>query len=84
MKLKKGTGFWGVFCVATGTMISSGLFVLPAIVFPKVGPAIFVAYFLSALLMIPAIFSKSSPGKSPIFHARKCSFAPTVSSAFRS
>lgn len=59
MKLKKGTGFWGVFCVATGTMISSGLFVLPAIVFPKVGPAIFVAYFLSAMLMIPAILSIS-------------------------
>ncbi len=59
MKLKKGTGFWGVFCVATGTMISSGLFILPAIVYPKVGPAIFVAYFLSAILMIPAILSKS-------------------------
>jgi amino acid transporter/mannitol/fructose-specific phosphotransferase system IIA component (Ntr-type) len=59
MKLKKGTGFWGVFCVATGTMISSGLFILPAIVYPKVGPAIFVSYFLAALLMIPAILSKS-------------------------
>jgi len=59
MKLKKGTGFWGVFSVATGTMISSGLFILPAIVFQKVGPAIFIAYFFSALLMIPAILSKS-------------------------
>lgn len=59
MELKKGTGFWGVFCVASGTMISSGLFILPAIVYPKVGPAIFIAYFFSALLMIPAILSKS-------------------------
>lgn len=59
MKLKRETGFFGVFCVATGTMVSSGLFILPAIVFPKVGPAIFIAYFLSALLMIPAIMSQS-------------------------
>ena len=59
MRLKKGTGFVGVFCVASGTMISSGLFILPAIVYPQVGPAIFLAYFLSALLMIPTIFSKS-------------------------
>ena len=59
MELKKEAGFLGVFCVATGTMISSGLFILPAIVFPKVGPAIFIAYFFSALLMIPAILSKS-------------------------
>lgn len=59
MKLKKETGFIGVFSVATGTMISSGLFILPAIVYPKVGPAIIVAYLLSAFLMIPAILSKS-------------------------
>ncbi len=59
MDLKKETGFFGVFCVASGTMISSGLFILPSIVFPMVGPAIFIAYFFSALLMIPTIFSKS-------------------------
>ncbi|HBH49662.1 MAG TPA: hypothetical protein DDX98_13530 [Bacteroidales bacterium] len=59
MRLKRETGFFGVFCVASGTMISSGLFILPAIVFPIVGPAIFLAYFFSALLMIPAILSKS-------------------------
>ena len=59
MKLRKGTGFWGVFSVASGTMLSSGLFILPAIVLPKVGPAIFIAYFFSSLLMIPAILSKS-------------------------
>ncbi|TAJ11288.1 amino acid permease [Marinilabiliaceae bacterium JC017] len=58
MKLKKDIGFWGVFCLATGTMISSGLFVLPVIVYPKAGPAVIVAYFLSALLMIPAMLSK--------------------------
>jgi amino acid transporter/mannitol/fructose-specific phosphotransferase system IIA component (Ntr-type) len=62
MKLKKDIGFFGVFCIATGTMISSGLFVLPAIVYPKVGPAIIIAYLFSALLMVPAILSKSELG----------------------
>ena len=58
MKLKKDIGFFGVFCIASGTMISSGLFILPVIVYPKVGPAIIIAYFFSALLMIPALLSK--------------------------
>ncbi len=59
MKLKKDIGFFGVFCIATGTMISSGLFILPVIIYQKAGPAIIIAYFFSALLMIPALLSKT-------------------------
>ena len=59
MKLKKNTGILGIFCVATGTMISSGLFILPAIVYFIAGPSIIIAYFFSALLVIPTILSKS-------------------------
>ena len=58
MALKKELGSIGVFCVASGAMISSGLFVLPAVIYPKVGPALILSYFLGALLMIPAVLSK--------------------------
>ena len=57
--LKKTTGAFVIFCVATGTMISSGLFILPAIVYLKAGPSIIIAYFFSALLVIPTLLSKS-------------------------
>ena len=59
MKLKKEIGFVGVFCVASGAMISSGLFILPAIVYPEVGPAIILVYIFASLLMIPAMISKT-------------------------
>ncbi len=59
MKLKKELGFLGVFSIASGAMISSGLFVLPAIVYARVGPAIIIAYVLAGLLMIPAMISKA-------------------------
>ncbi|MEA3499704.1 MAG: amino acid permease [Candidatus Marinimicrobia bacterium] len=59
MKLKKELGFWDIFCIASGSMISSGLFVLPAIVYLKVGPSIIIAYIFASLLMIPAMFSKT-------------------------
>jgi len=58
MVLKKELGSLEVFCVAAGAMISSGLFVLPAVVFMKVGPAIILSYIFGSFLMIPAIISK--------------------------
>ena len=58
MSLKKELGLIEVFCIASGAMISSGLFVLPAIVFAKVGPAIILSYIFGSFLMIPAIISK--------------------------
>lgn len=38
-KLKRQLGFVDVFSIATGAMISSGLFVLPGIAFAKAGSA---------------------------------------------
>ena len=57
MKLKKELGFWGVFCLATGAMVSSGIFILPGVAFERVGPAMFVSYFLAGLLALSGIFS---------------------------
>ncbi len=59
MKLKRKLGFWGVFCIASGAMISSGLFVLPGLAFKNAGPAVVLSYALAGLLVIPALLSKA-------------------------
>ncbi|MFC2092056.1 APC family permease, partial [Elusimicrobiota bacterium] len=48
-----------VFSVATGAMISSGLFILPGLAFAHSGPAVIVAYIIASLLVLPAILSKA-------------------------
>jgi len=58
-RLKKVLGFWDIFCLAAGAMISSGLFVLPGIAYAKSGPAVIFAYILGGVLVIPSIFSKT-------------------------
>jgi basic amino acid/polyamine antiporter, APA family len=57
-KLNRSLGFMDVFSISTGAMISSGLFVLPALAYQKTGPAVVVAYLIAALLVIPAMLSK--------------------------
>ncbi len=59
MKLKRRLGFWSVFCIAAGAMISSGLFVLPGQAFKAAGPAVIVAYALAALMVLPALLSQA-------------------------
>ena len=58
-KLKRALGLLDVFAIASGAMISSGLFILPAVVYSKAGPAILLAYFLAAVLVVPALLSKT-------------------------
>ena len=55
--LKKQLGLVGVFSIAAGAMISSGLFVLPGLAFAKAGPAIIIAYFFAGMLMIPSLLA---------------------------
>ena len=59
MELKKQIGLLGVFSIASGAMISSGLFVLPGIVYAYVGPAVILAYILAGILILPAMFAKA-------------------------
>ena len=59
MQLKKGLGLLGVFAIAAGAMISSGLFILPGLAFAKAGPAMILAYIIAGILVIPTIFSKA-------------------------
>lgn len=58
-ELKKELSLLDVFCVASGAMISSGLFVLPGIAFAVAGPSVVLAYLLAGILVIPSLFSKA-------------------------
>lgn len=59
LPLERKLEFWEVFCLASGGMISSGLFVLPGLAFAKAGPAMIVAYALAGVLVIPTVMSKA-------------------------
>lgn len=58
-KLKKELNLLDISCIATGAMISSGLFLLPGLAFAKAGPAVIISYMLAGLLCIPTLFSKA-------------------------
>ncbi len=57
MPLKREVGFLHVFAVGTGAMISSGLFVLPAVLHGQVGSGAFLCYLGAAVLLLPALLS---------------------------
>ena len=56
-ELRRDLGLVHIFCIASGAMISSGLFILPGLAYAKVGPAVIVCYFLAGLLSIPGMLS---------------------------
>lgn len=58
-RLKRELGLLDVFSIASGTMISSGLFVLPGIAFKLAGPSILLAYLIAGILYIPAMLAKA-------------------------
>ena len=58
-RLKRELGLLGALCIAAGAMISSGLFVLPGVVFRNTGPALILAYAFASLLVIPSMLSKA-------------------------
>ncbi len=58
-KLKKELNLLDVFCVATGAMISSGLFILPGLAHALAGPSVVVSYFLAGLLAMTGMLSQA-------------------------
>ncbi len=58
-QLRRQLGVLDVFAVAAGAMISSGLFILPALAYAKAGPAVIVSYLLASLLIVPSVLSKA-------------------------
>jgi amino acid transporter/mannitol/fructose-specific phosphotransferase system IIA component (Ntr-type) len=49
-KLKKGLGLVHVFAIASGAMISSGLFILPGMAHAQAGPGVIWSYVLAGIL----------------------------------
>ncbi len=83
MALKKELGLFEVFAIASGAMISSGLFVLPGIAFAKAGPAMILSYIIAGVLVIPALLSKAElvtampkAGGDYFYITRSMGFAP--------
>ncbi|MHC4499600.1 MAG: amino acid permease, partial [Planctomycetota bacterium] len=59
VRLKKQLGLTDVFAVATGAMISSGLFVLPYIAYQNAGAAVILSYLFASILIVPSTLSKA-------------------------
>jgi APA family basic amino acid/polyamine antiporter len=57
MYLRRELNLLGVFCIASGAMISSGLFILPGLAYSKAGPAVIICYLLAGLLSLPGMLS---------------------------
>ena len=57
MSLGKKIGLAGVFSIAAGAMISSGIFILPGLAFAKAGSAVFISYFAAGIVALLGIFS---------------------------
>jgi len=59
MELKRELNLLDVFCVASGAMISSGLFILPGIAHAHAGPSLVVSYFVAGLLAMTGMMSQA-------------------------
>ena len=57
--LKKELNLLDVFCIASGSMISSGLFILPGIAHAQAGPAVIFSYFFAGLLAMTGMLSQA-------------------------
>jgi len=58
-KLAKKLSLVHVFCIASGAMISSGIFILPGLAHSKAGPAVIMSYFLAGLLAVTGVLSQA-------------------------
>ncbi len=55
--MEKHIGLAGVFSIATGAMISSGIFILPGLAFSRLGPAVSLAYLIAGIFAFIGCFS---------------------------
>jgi APA family basic amino acid/polyamine antiporter len=57
VKLKRGLKLIDVFCIASGAMISSGIFILPGLAHDQAGPAVIFSYLIAGFLSLPGMLS---------------------------
>ncbi|UCG86095.1 MAG: amino acid permease [Gemmatimonadota bacterium] len=58
-RLSKQLSLLDVYLISTGAMFSSGFFLLPGIAASAAGPSVVLAYFISGLLIVPALLSQA-------------------------
>jgi basic amino acid/polyamine antiporter, APA family len=56
-RLEKQLGLMDVYAICTGAMFASGFFLLPGIAAANAGPSVILAYLVSSVLMVPAMYS---------------------------
>ncbi|TET46441.1 amino acid permease [candidate division TA06 bacterium] len=59
MALKRELGLIHVFAIASGAMISSGLFILPGLAAARAGPAVVLSYVIAGMIALPTLLSKA-------------------------
>ena len=59
MTLRRELELADVFCIATGAMIGSGLFILPGIAHAQAGPAAIFSYCIAGLLAVMGMLSQA-------------------------
>ncbi|MBK5200816.1 MAG: amino acid permease [Spirochaetaceae bacterium] len=57
MNLKREVNFFGVFSLAVGSMISSGIFILPSLAFARSGPSAIASYVIAGILAMVGSFA---------------------------
>ncbi len=55
--MERKLNFLDVFSIASGSMISSGIFVLPAIAYSHTGSSLFISYFVGGIIALIGILS---------------------------
>ncbi len=55
--LNRDINAFGVFSIAAGAMISSGIFILPGLAYSLVGPGLFISYLIAGVLGLTGILS---------------------------
>jgi amino acid transporter len=58
-KLERSLGLAAVVAISIGSMLGSGIFVLPGLAFELTGPSVYLGYLVAALCVLPAAMSKS-------------------------
>jgi APA family basic amino acid/polyamine antiporter len=58
-RLARQLGIPSLFAIAAGAMISSGLFILPALAYTVAGPGVIFSYLIAGFLTIPTMLSKA-------------------------
>lgn len=56
-ELKKAVGAFGVFSIASGAMISSGIFILPGLAYSIAGPGLYISYLIAGVFGFIGILS---------------------------